>query len=208
MSAKSVTAVSFFSALVGQQSTRRCECQALAVPRGPADFPKADSPTQSFGSNPRSLAWFPGNRCGLLSTAASNKGQILSAATEQLPPNNRIRLNDDQRFLPALPRSGKPDPEHPIRSSQAPVGVSPSQNGKLLPQRQVFKGQFASIPENGSECGDHAKESFHHGCRGCHLEIKTSMLPMRMGSWQMRGARSLPSFAPQPAARNQFPGAL
>jgi hypothetical protein len=38
----------------------------------------------------------------------------------------------DQRFLPALPYSGKPDPEHTIRFSQAPVGVNPSQNGELL----------------------------------------------------------------------------
>jgi hypothetical protein len=49
------------------------------------------------------------------------------------------------------------------------VGVSPSEDGELLSQREVFEGQFASIPENGSECGDHAKESFHNGRRGCHL---------------------------------------
>jgi hypothetical protein len=77
--------------------------------------------------------------------------------------------------------------KQPIRFSQAPVGVSPSQNGELLSQGQVFEGQFASIPEHRSERGDHAKEGFHHECRGCHPEIKTSMLSMRMGFWQMTG---------------------
>jgi hypothetical protein len=86
-----------------------------------------------------------------------------------MPSNDGIRLNDDQGFLPAFPQSGKLDPEHSIRFSQAPVGVSPSEDGELLSQREVFEGQFASIPENGSECGDHAKESFHNGPRGCHL---------------------------------------
>jgi hypothetical protein len=52
-----------------------------------------------------------------------------------MPSNDRIRLNNDQRFLPAFPHSGEPDPEQPIPFSQAPVGVSASQNGKLLSQR-------------------------------------------------------------------------
>jgi len=29
------------------------------------------------------------------------------------------------------------------------------------------------------------EEGFSHGCRGCHLETKTSMLSMQMGFWQM-----------------------
>jgi hypothetical protein len=79
-------------------------------------------------------------------------------------------------------------------SSQSAVGLSASQNGELLSQCQVFEGQFASIPEHRSERGDHAKEGFHHGCRGCHLETKTSMLSMRMGFWQMiaHGLGALP----------------
>ena len=47
---------------------------------------------------------------------------------------------------------------------QAPVGVSPSQNGKLLLQGQVFEGQFVLIPEQRSERGHQTKEDFHHGC--------------------------------------------
>ncbi len=83
-----------------------------------------------------------------------------------MPSNDRIRLNDDQRFLPAFLHSGEPDPEQPIRFSQAPVGVSASQNGKLLSQRQVIEGQFASIPEQGSERGYQTKEGLlRYGCR-------------------------------------------
>jgi hypothetical protein len=41
---------------------------------------------------------------------------------------------------------------------------------------------------DGAKAVEAAKEDFHHGCRGCHLETKRSMPSMRMGSWQMAGA--------------------
>jgi hypothetical protein len=105
---------------------------------------------------------FPGS--GATDVVFSRQLRPIKGKSLSMPSNDGIRLNDDQGFLPAFPQSGKLDPEHSIRFSQAPVGVSPSEDGELLSQREVFEGQFASIPEQTSERGYQIKEGFQHGC--------------------------------------------
>jgi hypothetical protein len=73
------------------------------------------------------------------------------------------------------------------------VGASPSEDGELLAQPQVFEGQFSSIPEHGFERGCQEKDGFNHGHRVCHDEAETSIFQKVRGFGKAQGSWNLTS---------------
>ena len=61
-----------------------------------------------------------------------------------MPANDGLRLDEDQRPFPSRPEPPQDDPEQFIGSGKPRLRMSPFQDGKLLPKRQVFQEQVAA----------------------------------------------------------------
>jgi hypothetical protein len=53
--------------------------------------------------------------------------------------HNNLRLDENQRLLPPGPDPPQDRPEQPISSSNSWLRTSLSQDGKLLPKREIFQ---------------------------------------------------------------------
>jgi hypothetical protein len=61
-----------------------------------------------------------------------------------MPANDRLRLHQNQRLLPFGPEAAQCCPKQSISGGKARPRASLLQNGKLLPQGQVFQEQIAT----------------------------------------------------------------
>ena len=64
-----------------------------------------------------------------------------------MPPNDRLRLDQDQCASPSRPKSSKHHPEQFVRSGKPRLRMALSQNHKLPPERQVFQKKIAARAE-------------------------------------------------------------
>jgi len=64
-----------------------------------------------------------------------------------MPPDDRFGLNHDEGFSPYLPDCGKASPEKTVSFPQSKTRAFVIQNGRLLPQGEIFGGQLGSILE-------------------------------------------------------------
>ena len=72
-----------------------------------------------------------------------------------MPPDNGVRLHDDQRRAPVLPDSRQGNPKQSIATFEARVVRGTFHRRQLLPQRQVLQGQFAMAAERQRQCAGH-----------------------------------------------------
>jgi hypothetical protein len=61
-----------------------------------------------------------------------------------MPPDDCLGLNNHERLFPTRPPTPQDDPEHTIRNREPRLRMSRHQDGKLLPQGQVFQEQIAT----------------------------------------------------------------
>jgi len=92
-----------------------------------------------------------------------------------MPTDDRLGLDDDQRFAPASPDARQPDPEETISVLDRRTLPLSLENGQLLPQGKVLKRQVASFFEVGSEESRQEKQETLHGAES---------LAIRRGSQQ------------------------
>ena len=59
-----------------------------------------------------------------------------------MPPQNRLRLDDEERLFPALQPAGEHDEEAAIRAREARAFDRPVEDDKLLPQEEVLRDQL------------------------------------------------------------------
>jgi len=56
-----------------------------------------------------------------------------------MPPNNRLRLYENQCPPPAIPKPLQNQPEQFVSDTKARLGILLLENTELLPKRQVFQ---------------------------------------------------------------------
>jgi hypothetical protein len=72
-----------------------------------------------------------------------------------MPPEDGLGLNDNQARPPASPQTGKPHPEDPISPMEPRALHRVLEDGYLLAERQVFRGQCrAALEQLPEEHGD------------------------------------------------------
>jgi hypothetical protein len=64
-----------------------------------------------------------------------------------MPPNDCFGLDHEEGFSPFLPDCRKASPEKAVSLPQSGLRAFAIQNGKLLPQGEIFEGQLGSILE-------------------------------------------------------------
>jgi hypothetical protein len=68
--------------------------------------------------------------------------------TLSVPADNGIRVDNDQRFTPRAPYSGKQNPEEPICHSYFRPPVRSFHHDQLLAKRQVLGSEIRGDPES------------------------------------------------------------
>jgi len=64
-----------------------------------------------------------------------------------MPADDSFRLHNKECLPPPRPESAEANPKQPIRDGKSRMGMPTCQNGKLLPQGQVFEEQIAAGSE-------------------------------------------------------------
>ncbi len=68
-----------------------------------------------------------------------------------MPSDDGVRLHDGQATGPVLPAPGQQHPEEPIALFQAGAPDSALEDGNLLPQGEILKGQLAVGRQDGDQ---------------------------------------------------------
>ncbi len=68
-----------------------------------------------------------------------------------MPPDNGLRLDDDQAGPPAFPESSQPNPEDAVPRAKGRAFVCPLEDRQLLTQGQVLHGQGSAVCEKESK---------------------------------------------------------
>jgi hypothetical protein len=97
-----------------------------------------------------------------------------AAKPVSMPADDGIRLHDNQRRPPVLPTSRERHPKESVASPEAASRGS-VEGGQLLPQRQVFQGQFSVAAECQRECADHHDEYLQHAGDRCRRWRETQL---------------------------------
>jgi hypothetical protein len=61
-----------------------------------------------------------------------------------MPPNDCLRLDEDQRLSPSRPEPPQDHPEEFVRMSKSRLRTPSFQDAELLPKSQVFQEQIAA----------------------------------------------------------------
>ena len=92
----------------------------------------------------------------------------VSAERIPVPANHGIGLDDDQRAGPVLELILHRRPEGSIKVVQTRSLTSAVEDGELLPQRKVFRGEVRSVCEQLPHQGEHHLHELKHESWG-HL---------------------------------------
>jgi hypothetical protein len=68
-----------------------------------------------------------------------------------MPADDRLGFDDHQARAPARPDTGEPDPEDPVALAETRAFCRPMEDGQLLAQRQVFRGDHGPRHEKRLE---------------------------------------------------------
>jgi hypothetical protein len=80
-----------------------------------------------------------------------------------MPADHRLGLNDEETRPPASPQAVKPDPEDPIAPVDAGALRRALENGYLLAQGQVLRGERRAALEQQSEKDGDDLQYAHRG---------------------------------------------
>ena len=82
-----------------------------------------------------------------------------------MPADHRLGLDDEQTRPPASPQTGKPDPEDPISPVDPGALHRALEDGDLLAERHVLRGERrAALEQQPEEDGDDL-QCAHQGSR-------------------------------------------
>jgi hypothetical protein len=68
-----------------------------------------------------------------------------------VPPDDRLRRDDDGGFLPSGPGPASQDPEELVAESETGARVSPLQHGELLSRQKILTSQIATVTPEAEE---------------------------------------------------------
>ena len=136
----------------------------LCIPWAPGHQAR-DSSLRNFKSQPEQLSMNPGRTPARVGCSHS-LDQITDLTTDSrpsrsfgfefpekletlsVPADNGIRVDNDKRFTPRAPDSGKENPEKSIRHSNLRPPVRPFHHDQLLAKRQVLSSEIRGDPES------------------------------------------------------------
>ena len=90
------------------------------------------------------LAQFPADAFSSHMDPMPREPRPLQLDPSPVPTNNSLRLDENERPLPARPEPPKDHPKDSVRNAKPPLRTPSLQNSKLLPQSQVFQEQIAA----------------------------------------------------------------
>jgi hypothetical protein len=70
--------------------------------------------------------------------AMLRKPRPVQLESRLMPTNNGLRLDEDQRLLPFRPKPPQDNPKQFVRGCKSRLGMSPFQDGELLPKSQIL----------------------------------------------------------------------
>ena len=76
-----------------------------------------------------------------------------------VPAHHRVRLHDHHVPAPVRPGAGQPGPQQSVRRSQVWPPLIPRQDFDLMPQRDVFERQRASVPCGRGQGHEHVSKN-------------------------------------------------
>ncbi len=68
-----------------------------------------------------------------------------------MPPEDGLRLDDEQTRPPAAPQAGEPDPEDPVSPTKPRALRRALEDGYLLAERQILRGERRAALEQQPE---------------------------------------------------------
>ncbi len=78
-----------------------------------------------------------------------------------MPAEDGLGLDDNQARPPASPQTGKPDPEDPVSPMEPGALRRALEDGYLLPERQVLRGECRAALEQHPEKDRDALQRAH-----------------------------------------------
>jgi hypothetical protein len=79
-----------------------------------------------------------------------------------MPGHHGLRLDDDQRFRPAIPQLAEHKPEQPIKALQFGTGLFPFEDGELLAKNDGFQREFVNCQKKGTQVSNHRTAKGNH----------------------------------------------
>jgi len=80
-----------------------------------------------------------------------------------MPTDDRIRLDDYERILPARPSRPQDCPEQSIQRAQRRLRPFPLQHGHLLAKCEDFDNDVSAALEEDAGCGNQGEDGWKHG---------------------------------------------
>jgi hypothetical protein len=84
-------------------------------------------------------------------------------ASGALQTDDRFRLDNYQRILPARPSHPQDRPEEPIQRAQRRPGLFPLQDSHLLAKREDFDSDVSAALEKDAGGGNQGEDEWQHG---------------------------------------------
>ncbi len=83
-----------------------------------------------------------------------------------MPPDDGLRLDEDEAGTPVRPEPRQASPEESIATAE-PGSIDTSlQNGELLPEGEIFESQLRTVREEGAEDQENDSEDGHRDLPG------------------------------------------
>ena len=105
-----------------------------------------------------------------------------------MPPNDRVRLYDDEGITPVRPNAMKKDPEETVVHRKRWTGSLLLEYGELLSQRGVLDREMHAAMEARDECAEQREEGANHARRLRILDntdkANSSVIAVRSALWR------------------------
>ena len=122
------------------RSLRKIEAQHLQFTMNPWSSPGAVLRDHAENDLPQFRADTLSSRSG----PVSRNPRPIQPETLAVPADNGLRLDEDQRLLPANPQPPQHHPEQLVASNKPGLRMLPFENAELLSKSQVFEEQVAA----------------------------------------------------------------
>jgi hypothetical protein len=120
--------------------------------------------------------------------AASIGGEIA------MPPDDRVRLHDNQRPAPVVPATREGNPKELVARPEAGTFLRTVQGLQLLPEREVLQDQFPMSAERQGQRADEHDEQLQHVVivAGVYAKIQFGRVLARVTSTRASCTRPAP----------------
>ena len=83
-----------------------------------------------------------------------------------MPAEDGLRPDQNEGRTPLVPDPRQAHPEDPVGTAQPGSGRLVAEDGKLLPEGEIFQSQLRPVPEEGAEEQEDDSENGHRGLPG------------------------------------------